>query len=66
MRVASALGGIAFQRGKRRGQLALSFTAIMAGVRIFRRLTRSSDRAVIRFAVKPGEVYEIRGLRRDR
>ncbi len=66
MKAASALGGIFVARTKQRGQFAIGLAAAMTGLRIFRRLTRASARPVIRFQIKPGEIYEIRGLRRDR
>jgi len=66
MKAVSTLGGIFVARNKRRGQLALGLTAAMTGLRIFRRLTRSAARPALRFEVKAGEVYEIRGLRRGR
>ena len=56
--------GILGGRMRQRGRLAFGVTAAVTGFRVFRRLTRQSTKPVIRFAVKPGEVYEIRGTRR--
>lgn len=44
--------------------MAFGITAAFTGVRVFRRLTRASNKPALRFQVKPGEVYEIRGTRR--
>jgi hypothetical protein len=60
------VGGILRGRAKRGGRLALGLAVISIGLRIFRRVTRVSEKPAIRFAVKPGEVYEIRGIRRGR
>lgn len=59
-------GGILKGRAKRQGRIALLFATASVGYRVFRRVSRVSARPAIRFAVKPGEVYELRGLRRDR
>ena len=59
-------GGILKGRAKRQGRIALAFAAASIGFRVFRRVTRLTEKPAIRFAVKPGEIYEIRGLRRDR
>ncbi len=66
MSLGSALGGLVTSRAKRQGRIAFGITVALAGFRTFRRLTRQSTKPAIRFAVKPGEVYEIRGVRRDR
>jgi hypothetical protein len=66
MNLGSALGGLVRSRAKRQGRLAFGVTVGLAGFRVFRRITRQSSKPAIRFAVKPGEVYEIRGVRRDR
>jgi hypothetical protein len=63
MRIA---GSLLAGRVRRRGRSAVGITVAMAGFRMLRRMTKQSDKPVIRFAVKPGEVYEIRGVRRDR
>ncbi len=66
MNLGNALGGLVRSRAKRQGRLAFGVTVGLAGFRMFRRITRQSSKPAIRFAVKPGEVYEIRGVRRDR
>ncbi len=64
--IGSVAGGILKGRAKRQGRVALLFAAASIGYRVFRRVTRVDSKPAIRFAVKPGEVYEIRGLRRGR
>ena len=64
MNPASVLGGILGGRLKNRSRVAFGITAALTGFRVFRRITRQSNRPAIRFQVKPGEVYEIRGIRR--
>jgi len=66
MSVGSVVGGIIGGRARNRGRAALGFAALATGFRLFRRMTRHSSKPVLRFAVKPGEVYEIRGLRRGK
>lgn len=66
MNPVSIATGIVKGRIKARGGVAVAFAATVTGIRVFRRVTRSSNRPAIRFAVKPGEVYEIRGLRRGK
>ena len=56
--------GIVGGRLRARGRLAFGITAAVTGFRVFRRITRHSSKPVLTFAVKPGEVYEIRGTRR--
>ena len=62
----SVAGGILKGRAKRQGRVALLFAAVSIGCRVFRRVTRLESRPAIRFEVKPGEVYELRGVRRGR
>lgn len=66
MSLGGTLGGLLKARAKQQGRLAFGLTATMAGFRIYRRLTATASKPVIRFAVKPDEVYEIRGVRRGR
>jgi hypothetical protein len=66
MNLGSVAGGILKGQAKRRGRFALGFAAVSIGFRVFRRMTRVSNRPAIRFAVKPGEVYEVRGVARGR
>jgi hypothetical protein len=64
MKPLSIAGGFLGSRIRARGRLAFGLTAALTGFRVFRRLTRASSRPAISFKVKPGEVYEIRGIRR--
>lgn len=66
MSAISIVGGFIGARAKHKGKAAFTVTALFTGVRVLRRLTRASDKPAMRFAVKPGEVYEIKGLRRGR
>lgn len=66
MNLGSVAGGIIKGRAKRQGRVALLFAAVSIGFRVFRRVTRLTQQPAIRFEVKPGEVYELRGLRRGR
>ena len=60
----SILGGFVGARARARGRMAFGITAALTGIRVFRRMTRASAKPALSFKVKPGEVYEIRGLRR--
>jgi hypothetical protein len=60
--VAHFLGG----RARGRGRATLSIAAASSGFRILRRLVTTKQRTLLRFEVKPGEVYELRGVRRGR
>ena len=64
MKALPAAGGFVGARARGRGKIAVGVTAAFAGVRVYRRLIRRSTKPVMRFRVKPGEIYEIRGLRR--
>lgn len=66
MSALAIVGGFLGGRAKHKGKVAFTVTALLTGIRVFRRLTRSSDKPLTRFEVKPGEVYEIRGVRRGR
>jgi hypothetical protein len=66
MNLGGIAGGILKGRAKRQGRFALIFAAASIGYRVFRRVTRVQARPALRFQVKPGEVYEIRGIGRDR
>ena len=37
-----------------------------SGFRVLRRIVTTKQRTLLRFEVKPGEVYELRGVRRGR
>ena len=60
----SIVGGFLGARTKRSGRTAFGITAALTGYRVFKRLTRPSAKPLLRFEVKPGELYEIRGTRR--
>lgn len=66
MNLGATVGGLLKARAKRQGRVAFGLTVTMTVFRIYRRLTHRSTKPVIRFAVKPDEVYEIRGVRRGR
>jgi hypothetical protein len=66
MNVGAVLGGILKGQARKRSRFALAFATVSIGLRVWRRFTRISEKPAIRFAVKPGEVYEIRGIRRGR
>jgi hypothetical protein len=56
------LGGQA--RG--RGRSTVYFAMATSGFRVLRRIVTTKQRTLLRFEVKPGEVYELRGVRRGR
>ncbi len=64
MKALSAAGGLVGARSRGRGKVAVGVTAAFAGVRVYKRLIRRSTKPVMRFTVKPGETYEIKGVRR--
>lgn len=66
MNLGSVLGDITKGQLRRRGRTAAIITAAGLGFRVWKRLTSASEKPAIRFAVKPGEVYEIRGIRREK
>jgi hypothetical protein len=66
MSIGGIAGGILKGRAKRQGRIALTFAAVGIGFRVFRRVTRLTEKPAIRFEVKPGDVYELRGIRRGR
>jgi hypothetical protein len=53
-------------RSRRGGRFALYFTVATTGFRLARRVMSTRQKTLLRFEVKPGEVYEIRGVRRGR
>ena len=57
---------IAGGRARRGGKLALYLTVGTTSVRLVRRVMSTKQKTLLRFEVKPGEVYEIRGVRRGR
>ena len=56
------LGGQA--RGGSRG--TVYFAMATSGFRVLRRIVTTKQRTLLRFEVQPGEVYELRGVRRGR
>jgi len=66
MNLGSILGGIAKGRIRQRGRAAFGLATVAMGYRVFKRMTRMSERPAIRFRVKAGEVYEIRGIKRGK
>jgi hypothetical protein len=60
--VLRALGG----QARRPGRTAIYFTMATTGFRVVRRIMSSRQRTLLQFEVKPGEVFEIRGVRRGR
>lgn len=53
-------------RARNGSRAALYLTIATTGFRIVRRVMSTRQRTLLRFEVKPGEIYEIRGLRRGR
>lgn len=60
----SIVGGFLGARTARGGRAAFGITAALTGYRVYKRLTSPSTKPLLRFEVKPGEVYEIKGTRR--
>jgi len=55
---------VARRSSSRGSRGALYLTLATAGFRIVRRVMSTRQRTLLRFEVKPGEVYEIRGMKR--
>jgi hypothetical protein len=60
--VLRALGG----QARKPGRAAIYFTMATTGFRIVKRIMSSRQRTLLQFEVKPGEIYELRGIRRGR
>lgn len=60
--VIRALGG----QARKPGRVAIYFTMATTGLRVVRRIMSNRQRTLLQFEVKPGEVFEIRGIRRGR
>lgn len=60
--VLRSLGG----QARKPGRLAMYLTMATTGMRIVRRITSNRQRTLLQFEVKPGEIFEIRGIRRGR
>jgi hypothetical protein len=57
-----ALGG----QARKPGRAAIYFTMATTGFRIVKRIMSNRQRTLLQFEVKPGEAFEIRGVRRGR
>jgi hypothetical protein len=55
-----ALGG----QARKPGRAAIYFTMATTTFRVIRRIMSNRQRTLLQFEVKPGEAFEIRGLRR--
>ena len=60
--VARFLGG----QARNRRSLTIYVALATSGIRIARRIMNPRQRMLLRFQIKPGEVYELRGVRRGR
>ncbi len=56
------LGG----QARKPGRAAIYLTTATTTYRIFKRIMSSRQRTLLQFEVKPGEAFEIRGIRRGR
>ena len=56
------LGG----QARKPGRVAIYFTMATTSLRIIRRIMSNRQRTLLQFEVKPGEAFEIRGIRRGR
>jgi hypothetical protein len=56
------LGG----QARNRRNVTIYFAFASSAFRIVRRVMNPKQRTLLRFEVKPGEVYELRGVRRGR
>lgn len=57
-----ALGG----QARKPGRAAIYFTMATTTFKIVRRIMSKRQQTLLQFEVKPGEIFEIRGLRRGR
>jgi len=62
----SLIGGILGGRARRDSRAAFYLTVATVTFRVVRRFMSTKQRTLLRFEVKPGEVYEVRGVRRGR
>lgn len=51
---------------RRGGRVGLYLTVASIGYRTVRRVMSTRQKTLLRFEVKPGETYEIKGMRRGR
>ena len=56
------LGG----RARNRRSYTIYFALATSGIRLARRIMNPRQRTLLRFEVKPGEAFELRGVRRGR
>ena len=56
------LGG----QARKPGRAAIYFTMATTTFRVIRRVMSNRQRTLLQFEVKPGEAFEIRGIRRGR
>lgn len=54
------------RRAAGRGRRPVTFGVLLVAWRLARRIVARSEAPLVRFEVRPGETYLIRGLRRDR
>ena len=57
---------VVLRRAAGGGRRPVTFGLMLVAWRIGRRLVARSDAPLLRFEVRPGETYLIRGVRRDR
>jgi hypothetical protein len=57
-----SLGG----QARKPGRVAIYFTMASTTFRVVRRIMSNRQRTLLQFEVKPGEAFEIRGIRRGR
>jgi hypothetical protein len=66
MSFGGVVGGILKGQVRQRSRFALALATFSIGFRVFKRVTRLNQAPAIRFEVKPGEIYQLRGIRRGR
>jgi hypothetical protein len=57
-----SLGG----QARKPGRLAIYLTMASTTLKVVRRIMNQRERTLLQFEVKPGEIFEIRGIRRGR
>lgn len=57
-----SLGG----QARKPGRAAIYLTTATTTYRIFKRIMSNRQRTLLQFQIKPGEAFEIRGIRRGR
>jgi hypothetical protein len=53
-------------QARKPGRVAIYFTMATTTFRIIKRVMNNRQRTLLQFEVKPGEAFEIRGIRRGR